>query len=180
MLAKVLQEWGGKDDFWVFGYASLIWRPEFDYLEKRMAKVHGYHRALHMWSRVNRGTFEKPGLVFAMLAGGSCEGVVFKVPASNGHEVLCNLWQREMPTGVYDTPWLNCKTAQGTVKALAFTLAKSGANFTGVLPDAQYRKIFRSATGRYGTTLDYARQTYDGLLAVGIRDRALERLLRLA
>jgi glutathione-specific gamma-glutamylcyclotransferase len=180
MLAKVLQEWGGKDDFWVFGYASLIWRPEFDYLEKRMAKVHGYHRALKMWSRVNRGTFEKPGLVFAMLAGGSCEGVVFKVSASNGHEVLCNLWQREMPTGVYDTPWLNCKTAQGTVKALAFTLAKSGANYTGVLPDAQYRRIFRSATGRYGTTLDYARQTYDGLLAVGIRDRALEKLLRLA
>ncbi len=180
MLDKVLQEWGGKDDFWVFGYASLIWRPEFDYLEKRMARVHGYHRALHMWSRVNRGTFDNPGLVFAMLAGGSCEGVVFKVSASDGHAVLCNLWQREMPTGVYDTPWLQCQTAQGKVKALAFTLAKSSPNFTGVLPDAQYRSIFSQATGRYGTTLDYAQQTYDGLLAVGIRDRALEKLLRLA
>ena len=34
--------------------------------------------------------------------------------------------------------------------------------------------------GRYGTTLDYARQTFDGLRAHGIHDRALGRLLRLA
>ncbi len=179
MLDKVLREWGGQEDFWVFGYASLIWRPEFEYLEKRMAKVYGYHRALHMWSRVNRGTFDNPGLVFAMLRGGSCEGMVFKVSASYGHEVLANLWQREMPTGVYDTPWLTCQTAQGTVKALAFTLDKNSPNFTGSLPDAQYRRIFKNAAGRYGTTLDYAEQTYAGLLAVGIRDRALERLLKL-
>src|SRR6185369_3162035 len=40
MLERTLVEWGGHDDLWIFGYASLIWRPEFDYAERRAAKVH--------------------------------------------------------------------------------------------------------------------------------------------
>ncbi|MDE2454662.1 MAG: gamma-glutamylcyclotransferase, partial [Burkholderiales bacterium] len=34
-LARVRAEWGGRADLWVFGYASLIWRPEFDAAEHR-------------------------------------------------------------------------------------------------------------------------------------------------
>ena len=71
MLAQALRDWGGEQDLWVFGYASLIWRPEFEAAEQRLARLHGYHRALKMWSRVNRGTPECPGLVFALLSGGS-------------------------------------------------------------------------------------------------------------
>ena len=33
MLRTVMQEWGGQTDLWVFGYASLIWRPEFEFAE---------------------------------------------------------------------------------------------------------------------------------------------------
>jgi cation transport protein ChaC len=33
-----------------------------------------------MWSRINRGTPAVPGLVFALLSGGSCQGVVYRVP----------------------------------------------------------------------------------------------------
>jgi cation transport protein ChaC len=46
------------------------------------------------------------------------------------------------------------------------------------LPPETYRKIFQQACGRFGTTLDYARQTYDSLRAHGIEDRALATLLR--
>ena len=69
-------------DLWIFGYGSLIWRPDFDFTERRPAKVHGWHRALKMWSRVNRGTPQNPGLVFALLPGGSCHGVVLRVPSA--------------------------------------------------------------------------------------------------
>jgi cation transport protein ChaC len=83
-----------------------------------------------------------------------------------------------MPTGVYDARWLRCTTPQGPVRALAFTLSRSSPNYCGVLSDAQYAQIFQQARGRYGTTLDYAQQTYAGLLREGIHDRALEKLLR--
>ncbi len=162
---------------WVFGYASLIWRPEFAFTDRRPARVHGWHRALHMYSRINRGTPECPGLVFALLPGGSCQGMAFHIAHANVPQVLEQLWAREMPTGVYDPRWLRCSTAQGTVKALAFTLSRSSPNYCGHLCDAQYAHIFKNAVGRYGSTLDYAQQTYDGLLREGIHDRALAQLL---
>ena len=80
MLEQVLHEWGGHEDLWIFGYGSLIWRPDFEFAERRPAKVHGWHRALKMWSRINRGTPERPGLVFGMLSGGCCRGMVFRIP----------------------------------------------------------------------------------------------------
>ncbi len=180
LLAQALHEWGGRSDLWVFGYASLIWRPEFDHIEHRLATVHGWHRALKMWSRINRGTPECPGLVFAMLSGGSCQGMVFRIPRHDGRATLERLWAREMPTGVYDARWLHCRTAKGAVKALAFTLSRKSPNFTGDLSEARYRQIFSQACGRYGTTLDYAQRTLEHLRQHRIHDRALERLLAMA
>ncbi|MEP6721988.1 MAG: gamma-glutamylcyclotransferase [Variovorax sp.] len=180
MLDRVIEEWGGHEDLWVFGYGSLIWRPEFDHTERRPARVHGWHRALKMWSRVNRGTPQNPGLVFGLLSGGSVQGMVFRIPAADGLEALGRLWLREMPTGVYDPRWLDCITPGGTVRALAFTLSRRSPNFTGELSEARYREIFASATGRYGTSIDYARQTLLELQRHAIHDAALARLVRLA
>jgi cation transport protein ChaC len=178
MLERALHEWGGRRDLWVFGYASLIWRPDFEFSDKRLARVHGWHRTLQMWSRVNRGTPANPGLVFALLTGGSCRGVALRVPRGQGEEVLHKLWHREMPTGVYDPRWLHCQTEKGPVNALAFTLSRQSPNFTGHLSDAEYRRIFQTATGRYGTTLHYAQATLDSLRHVGIEDHSLRHLLQ--
>lgn len=180
MLQNAIRQWGGEQDLWVFGYGSLLWRPELDFVESRPAQVHGWHRALKMWSKVNRGTPACPGLVFGLLSGGSCRGMVFRLPRQACVEGLATLWQREMVTGVYDPRWLSCRTPQGTVQALAFTLSRQSPQHTGLLPDDEYRRIFSTATGRFGTTRDYACQTYEQLQRLGIEDRALARLLRLS
>lgn len=178
MLETILAQWGGASDLWIFGYASLIWRPEFESAEERFALLHGYHRALKMWSRVNRGTPALPGLVFGLLPGGSCRGVAYRLPKGKAPGALRALWEREMPGGVYDPKWLRCRTAQGDIKALAFTLSRRSPSHAGVLSEDHYRQIFSSACGRYGTTHDYARLTYDKLRLLGIDDQALGRLLR--
>ena len=164
-------------DLWIFGYASLIWRPDFVHSERHATRVHGWHRALKMWSRVNRGTPEVPGLVFALLPGGSCQGMVFRVSHRDAEKVLATLWAREMPTGVYDPRWLPCTTPHGKVHALAFTLSRRSPNYTGELSPQRLQQIFRDAHGRFGSTRDYARQTLQALHEQGIRDRALARLL---
>ncbi|WP_228529983.1 gamma-glutamylcyclotransferase [Diaphorobacter caeni] len=179
MLERALDEWGGDEDLWVFGYGSLIWRPDFDYSERRDAKVFGWHRALKMWSRVNRGTPDCPGLVFGMLSGGSCRGVIFRVDKAHGREVMINLWAREMVMGVYDPRWLECHTSEGPIRSLAFTLSRKSPSHTGILSDDEYCRIFAEATGKFGTTHDYARATHEQLLQMGIEDRALARLLSL-
>lgn len=179
MLEAALRDWGGATDLWVFGYASLIWRPEFEVAESRFATLYGYHRALAMWSSVNRGTRECPGLVFGLLPGGSCRGMVFRIPRAEVPAALPALWQREMPNGVYDPRWLRCRTDEADVKTLAFTLARRSPDHAGVLPADTYRQIFSTAQGRYGSTRDYAEQTYRELRRLGIHDRALGKLLQL-
>jgi len=178
LLEQALAEWGGGEDLWVFAYGSLIWRPDFDYAERRPARVNGWHRALKMWSRINRGTPERPGLVFALLSGGCCRGMVFRIPREAGEEALRQLWRREMITAVYDARWLNAHTPQGPVRALAFTLSRASPNHTGELSLDEYRAIFAQARGRYGTTHEYAHLTLEELRRHDIRDRNLERLLR--
>jgi cation transport protein ChaC len=177
MLERTLAQWGGRSDLWIFAYASLIWRPDFEVQEHLPARVHGWHRALKMWSRINRGTPDNPGLVFALLTGGSCHGMVLRVKRAQVPQVMEQLWAREMVTGVYDPRWLPSITPKGIVQALAFTLSRQSPNFTGELSAARYRQIFASSRGRYGTTHDYAKQTFESLKARGIHDRALERLL---
>jgi cation transport protein ChaC len=172
-------------DLWVFGYASLIWRPEFEFAERRLAVVHGFHRALEMRSRVNRGTPECPGLVFALVAGGSCRGVVHRIAHEQAERELERLWLREMPTGVYDPRWLHCRSvddggAVHGVNALAFTLDRRSPNYTGPIDDGEMLAILRSACGRYGTTLDYLLDTARSLRERCIRDREIERLVALA
>lgn len=179
LLARTRREWGGKTDLWVFGYASLLWNPEFEHDAHHPAFVRGWHRALRMHSRINRGTPERPGLVFALLPGGSCHGAVFRVPRAQAADALEALWQREMPTGVYDPRWLPCRTAQGEIKALAFTLSRKSPQHCGRLEEAQLVEILRHAKGRYGTTLDYLMRTARTLTERGVRDREVERMVAL-
>ncbi len=181
-LQRLRHQWAGSGspERWVFGYASLIWRPEFDAAEHRPALVRGWHRALRMRSRVNRGTPQQPGLVFALLPGGACRGMVYRLRAEQAEAELDRLWAREMPTGVYDARLLPCRTPQGPVLALAFTLSRRSEACLPHLPEAELVHILRHARGRYGSTLEYLAQTAQALHERGVRDREIERLMRLA
>ncbi len=180
LLAAAERQWGGRSDLWVFGYASLIWRPEFEATEVRAALIRGWHRALRMRSRVNRGTPQEPGLVFALLQGGACRGLVYRIPRGEAKAELRRLWLREMPTGMYDPRWLTAHTGLGQVQALAFTLSRASDGHLPRQSDDQLLHIFRHASGRFGTTLEYLAKTQAALQAHGIQDREVNRQMTLA
>ena len=119
-------------------------------------------------------------LVFALLPGGSCRGVIYRMRRENADQELQRLWDREMPTGVYDPRFLPCRTAHGVVPALAFTLSRRSESYMGRIPDEQVVHILRHARGRYGTTLEYLAETAPALRQRGMRDREIERLMGLA
>lgn len=178
-LAQTIGHWDGTSDLWLFGYGSLIWNPGMPAAETVRARVRGYHRGLYLWSRVNRGTPEQPGLVLALDRGGSCTGMAFRLAGVEARPHLEALWRREMPMGSYRPAWLPCWLSDGRrVDALAFIMRRDVPTYTGKLSDDMVKAVFACARGRYGTTLDYVCRTVEALRECGMPDRALEALLR--
>ena len=87
---------GERDDFWVFGYGSLMWQPGFEHLEVRSALLRGYHRAFCVYSHHYRGTPGRPGLVLGLDRGGACRGLAFRVAKQNADAVMTYLDEREL------------------------------------------------------------------------------------
>uniref|UniRef100_UPI003342B26E gamma-glutamylcyclotransferase n=1 Tax=Castellaniella defragrans TaxID=75697 RepID=UPI003342B26E len=173
-----LRNWNGRNDLWIFGYGSLVWRPEFDHIESRMAHIHGYHRALCLWSRVNRGTPEVPGLVFGLDVGGSCQGRAYRIAADQVPPIMTALWRREMPSGAYIPRWLACRTPEGLVQALVFTMDRAADGYVPGLSLEQIVPIVRQGHGQYGSCTEYVLQTAEALEAAGIHDRRLRAIAR--
>lgn len=179
-LARFQREWDRERGLSVFAYGSLMWNPGFEHVGCEPGVVRGFHRALQLRSLVNRGSAEQPGLVMTLLSGGSCRGLVYRLDPARSEQLLEQLWIREMVVGSYTPRWLTCATAQGVVKALAFTLLRRNPGWVGRMDDAALLHVLRHARGRYGSTLDYLRQSVETLRAHGIHDRELERQLALA
>ena len=178
--ASIQQALASRDlsqDQWIFAYGSLLWRPEFDFVEQRLATLQGHHRALCLWSRINRGTPENPGLVFGLEQGGSCAGMVFRIPAQQVEQTFPSLWAREMMTGAYHPSWIDCHTERGTVSALAFVINRQAQGYVPTLPMDELVRIVMTAHGKYGSCFEYVEQTHLALQAAGIRDEHLEELV---
>ena len=82
-LWQILETREAGEDCWVFGYGSLMWRPGFAYVDRRLALLRGWRRRLCVYSHVYRGTAERPGLVLGLDQGGACHGVAFRVEATD-------------------------------------------------------------------------------------------------
>ncbi|MGO1120370.1 gamma-glutamylcyclotransferase [Rhodovibrionaceae bacterium A322] len=166
------------EDYWVFGYGSLMWNPGFAHVEVRQALLYGYHRRFCVFSHRYRGTIQKPGLVLGLDRGGCCHGMVYRVPAGEAQAALDYLWEREMITGVYHPLWKNCKTDQGEVTALTFVVEPSHLQYTGRMTVEQTAKLICQGVGQRGTCKDYLCNTNGHLEALGIHDRLLRRLMK--
>lgn len=157
-------------DVWLFAYGSLVWNPVLDYEERCVVTVHGYHRSFCLWSRVNRGTPEQPGLVLGLDRGGRCTGVAYRIPGALAERELRLLWRREMLLGSYAPRWVLVTHGARSFRALAFVVRRERSGYAGRLAAETIVERLIHARGAIGSGVDYLRQTIDGLAAIGIRD----------
>jgi len=167
------------EDFWVFGYGSLIWRPGFKFLERVPARVIGLHRALCVYSFVHRGTPEKPGLVLGLDRGGACRGVAFRVAGAARHETLTYLRAREQVTSVYlesvRNVWLS-GNPERLVHAVCYVIDRSHVQYAGRLTLEQQLHHVRQGHGKSGANRNYVLEAVAALESLGVRDRELHLL----
>ncbi len=178
-LREALAPWKQGTPFWIFGYGSLMWNPNFSWDARHVATVRGYHRSFRVWSRINRGTPEKPGLVLTLDCGGSCRGLIYRIQADRVQEEMQRIWKREMTFGSYRPKWLNCIVGEESIRALVFTVNRTCSGYAGQIPMEVVVEAIASATGRYGPAHDYLFKTIETLHAHGIRDLRVEQLASL-
>ena len=167
------------EDFWVFGYGSLIWRPGFAHLECRPARLIGAHRALCVFSHVHRGTPERPGLVLGLDFGGACRGVAYRIAAKKRAEAIAYLRAREQATSVYreTTRAVTLLTpAARRVRALCYMIDRGHPQYAGRLDLATQLHLVRQGHGQSGANREYVLSTVHALESLGLYDRELHLL----
>lgn len=164
----------------VFAYGSLMWRPDFPFIDIQPATLYGYHRAFCITSTHYRGSEAHPGLVLGLDRGGQCLGRLYRVSSLDAEKAADYLHRREMVTGVYIPRLVNVRTAEGNdLTALTFIADRDHPQYAGKLSiEAAVEKI-RDAVGVAGPNIDYLRNTVQHLDEMGISDCALHRILRM-
>jgi cation transport protein ChaC len=161
---------------WVFAFGSLIWNPAFHYVERRTARIHGFHRQFCLWSRVGRGSPERPGLMLSLESGGSCAGVAYRIAARAAATELDVIWRREMFMLSYRPVWTTAHTPKGPEPAIAFTANRAHERYAPGLHFEDVARYLATGAGPMGRCCDYLFDTVAHLRQLGIRDRRLEAL----
>ncbi len=169
------------DDLWVFAYGSLIWKPEFETVERRRATAFGWHRSFCIELNSWRGTPEQPGLMMALEQGGRCDGVIYRLPRDSPIQQIERLLWREITYRENDNVirWMPTMTADGPVRALGFWIGPSGDRILSKLPLENVAAILARACGHLGSGAEYLYKTVLHLEEFGIHDRNLWKLQKL-
>jgi cation transport protein ChaC len=159
-----------------------MWHPGFAAPETTPARLHGWHRAFCIYSEHYRGTPRRPGLILGLLPGGSCRGLAHRLPIETYDAVRRYLIHREIDNdGVYEETIRPIHLADGrTVPALIYLADRQHRQFAGKLPLLEAVSLVRRGRGVTGSNLAYVQSTVAHLRELGLRDRTLEELARLA
>lgn len=168
-----------EEGFWVFAYGSLIWNPDFAFVEERLATARGWRRTFCLgWDYRWRGNRDAPGLMLALDRGGSCRGVAFRLPPDALEENLHRLVRREMSMipSAFPPRWIGIETGDGHLKSLTFAMNRNSGRYVAGLPDDKLAEVLATAQGFRGSMTEYLFSTVRTLEERGIHDRYLWRL----
>jgi glutathione-specific gamma-glutamylcyclotransferase len=176
---RLLDELRADEDVWVYGYGSLIWNPAFHFAERRIARLHGYHRRFVFWSTSGRGSPDCPGMMLALEPGGCCSGVAYRIGRDAVDSELKSVFLRELMTGSYIPRLVRLGTERGPVRAIAFTANRKHPSYAGRMPLPTVAGHMTEAEGGLGTCREYLFNTAEHLHELGIRDSGVETLTRM-
>ncbi|KAI1844297.1 hypothetical protein JX265_007864 [Neoarthrinium moseri] len=159
----------GADEFWLFGYGSLIWKPPPHFDRRVPGWVTGYVRRFWQASQDHRGTPEAPGRVVTLIersfwasladahdsAPEKVWGTAYRIEASHVAEVKEYLDIREI--NGYTIHYTPFHPADGSpsIRTLVYIGTPDNDQFTGPQePQALAEHIYRSE-GPSGLNRDY-------------------------
>ena len=166
---------------WVFGYGSLIWRPDIAFRERRIARVRGWARRFWQGSHDHRGVPHAPGRVVTLVPdrGESCEGMAYLVDESVVEATFAGLDYREKNGYERHAVRLEFR-AGGACDGVVYIAPAGNPAWLGPAPDADIVAQIRRSTGPSGANIDYLRELVAALRELAIDDPHVFTLERLS
>ena len=163
----------------IFAYGSLMWRPDFEYVNSSLATIIGYHRRLSIVSHHYRGTPEKPGLVLGLDNGGRCVGVLYEVQLTKWAAVLAYIRKRELISEAYHEVVKDVQVADQlkTVQAVTYVVNHEHTQFFATQPITKTLAMVMQGHGLAGSCVDYILNTVAHLHGLGIHEAELEEIV---
>ncbi len=155
-----------QEPIWIFGYGSLIWRPDFPYLDARLAYVKGWERRFWQGSHDHRGTQADPGRVVTLVEAPQqcCYGRAFLIET----DVFVHLDHRE--SNGYERYTLDIGFDQVYVRGQTYIASTTNSAFLGEAPLREIAAQIVRCQGKSGTNIEYLLELAKALRLLNISD----------
>ena len=162
---------------WIFGYGSLIWRPDFPHDTSRKAVIHGWRRRFWQASPDHRGVPGAPGRVVTLVedAGAHCWGRAFLLPEADQAKIIADLDHREKngyAQVAVDIEFDDLHTERG----FTYVAGPSNPSFVGAAPLDEIVSQIATATGASGSNVEYLLCLAKALDELGVYDEEVHGL----
>lgn len=150
----------GKSSLWIFGYGSLVWKPDFKYKRSKVGYIEGYKRRFWHGDNFHRGNDELPGRVVTLIEDDDANtwGVAFEVTGSQVEESLKYLNVRETVCGGYATKMVDFfpkGEGQSPVQALVYIATCDNPLYLGPASAEEIGTQIALCRGKTGFNLEY-------------------------
>jgi len=164
---RTRHDFTGVESVWLFGYGSLIYKADFQYIERRPATIRGWSRRLWQGSHDHRGTPEHPGRVATLVAeaGAVCTGMAYRVAPATFEYIDFrekNGYLRHAVTLDFG----NDERAEG----LVYIADAGNAAWLGATSEADIARHVAASSGPSGRNSDYVLRLADALHELGADD----------
>jgi cation transport regulator ChaC len=169
----------GSGTGWIFGYGSLIWRPDFPHVERRVGRVGGWRRRFWQGSPDHRGQPHAPGRVATLVAEPEavCWGVAYRVAEADWSGVVERLDLRESGGFERHEVRVALREPDGShIRALTYVAGPGNPNFLGPAPLDEMLAQMRTARGKSGPNTEYILRLAESLRALDAPDPHLDHL----
>ena len=157
--------------FWIFGYGSLIWRPDFSFIKSTVGFIKGWRRVFWQGSTDHRGTPGAPGRVVTMVPDEReiCVGMAYNIAPERYAETIDLLDYREK--GGYQLEFLPVVFENNEeVFASVYIATPDNCEFLGEAAPEEIARQISSACGPSGSNDEYVIKLARALRKIGAND----------
>ncbi|XP_034531019.1 glutathione-specific gamma-glutamylcyclotransferase 1-like [Notolabrus celidotus] len=149
-----------KSSLWIFGYGSLVWKPDFAYKRSIIGYINGYKRRFWHGDDFYRGDKEKLGRVVTLVEDQeACTwGVAYEVTDSQIEQSLQYLNMREVVLGGYITQMVEFipkEKHHAPLLSLVYIATSDNPIYLGPASDMEIAAQIAISRGNTGNNIEY-------------------------